>query len=288
MKHTHSSRLSLAALALAGILTFSACGNSSESEPTTGASAATRDPAGTDLTDEQIVTNIRETASRNAEYWFTDITEDRNLHIELLRDITEEGETRSNNSAIDIHADKDNQTLKIESSRTDGETRTEESTSYFEYDGDVITVYTSDSDAWNSTELPANQIASTADVAVMDTSAIYSYVAALTDATVTRNANDSYTLVAQLTPDSLNEIFGDTATAEAGTSGTLTVSVDAQTFELYDLTLELEAEITDSDGRSSSVKMIINATAERDPDVDLEIPAEVLEAAGDSADSGDN
>ena|GEM_PF-2453633 len=300
MKHQRTPARALAAFAVAGLLVMSGCGDSNQEEVTTGTSAVTDSPTATrsetssELTDEEIVAKVKEIASQNRESFFTDITKDRSVHLEITHEVTTAGEEpRSINNVIDIRVDSRNQTLEIKASEADGQAQPSETTSYFEYDGDTVTVYSFESGTWSSSTMSANEITSISpqslNDAVLGIGVAYGWVAMLADADVTRNDDDSYTITGQVTPESFSGYFDGNVTAESDSPGTLTLSVDAESFELYEWAIELDTETTDHViNQSDSLKTTIKATAERGPDVDLEIPAEVLEAAGDPADSGDN
>ncbi|AWE43167.1 hypothetical protein [Actinobaculum sp. 313] len=300
MKHRRTPYRALAAFAVAGLI-VSGCGNSAQEEATTSTSTTTDGPTTTlseinsELTDEEIVAKAKEVASQNRESFFTHLTQDRNLHLEISREVTTAvgEEPRSIDSVIDIRVDSSTQTLEIKASEADGQAQPTETTSYFKYDGETATVYSFDSGTWSSSTVSANEIASISpqslnDV-VLDTGVAYSWVAMLADAEVARDGEDSYTITGKVTPESFSSYFDGNVTAESDSPGTLTLSVDAESFELYEWTIELDTETTDHViNRNDSLKTTIRATAERDPDVDLEIPAAVLDAAGDPADSGDN
>ncbi|MBE6484912.1 MAG: hypothetical protein E7Z96_09165 [Actinomycetaceae bacterium] len=279
---THTRFLtSLGAVALAGALALSGCGNNSNSKETTAgtsedATVSANNAANDDLTDEEIIAKVKETAEQSEQLSFNSITRDLNVHMESSAQMTGEGiPSQSMTVTLDARADNDNQTMEMSVKGNLGSDQQVDTTSYFQYEGDTLTAYINNGGAWQTTAVSADEI-SQAGEGTTNLATITTLVDGIDQATVTRG-EDSYTLTTDLDPSLVKTMFDYETDAES--VGTLTISVDAETFEIYELTLEMDMNIEDN-GSSGNIVMNMNMTSERNADETVEIPAEALEAAG--------
>ncbi|AWE43165.1 MULTISPECIES: DUF6612 family protein [unclassified Actinobaculum] len=286
---THTRFLtSLGAVALAGALALSGCGNNSNSKETTAgtsedATVSANNAANDDLTDEEIIAKVKETAEQSEQLSFNSITRDLNVHMESSAQMTGEGiPSQSMTVTLDARADNDNQTMEMSVKGNLGSDQQVDTTSYFQYEGDTLTAYINNGGVWQTTAVSADEI-SQAGEGTTNLATITTLVDGIDKATVTRG-EDSYTLTTDLDPSLVKTMFDYETDAES--VGTLTISVDAETFEIYELTLEMDMNIEDN-GSSGNIVMNMNMTSERDADETVEIPAEALEAAG-TAGAGDS
>jgi|GEM_PF-5469956 len=265
MQHTHSSRLVSVVLALVGAFALAACGSSTP--PLTES-------------EQEIFDRVKETAQERSALNYTELDEDAELEMntKLVVNPANGSETSLSVDAT-ILGDADTQLLHmtVDSKMQGARSNSAHTVMYGQIDGDSMTLYSDEYGSWQSQVVSLDSLnLSGQDV---DPADLLDYLFNLQDVTVTSD-KDSYTISGKISPDVLAELFRESGDLDIdGGSAELTVTADASSYQVFELTLDVSIDVS-TEGESAHMTIEVELVGQRDANVDLEIPAEVLEAAG--------